>query len=368
MDLIKKLFKYPLILIFMGFIFLYSIIDSLVPERNFSELENRALTTMPKFSWQELLNNRYTPQFEEFVNDQFMLRDSWIDLKSRLEWVLTKVENNGVIYGDNDQLFAKLFSIDEEQLEKNLNALSEFTQREGDKVTVMIAPVASNVLSDLLPANPPMVDENEIIDTIYNAAASANIIDVRGTLADNNDEYIYYRTDHHWTSYGAYLAYAEYANIKGLEVFDIESTPAVETDDFLGTNFSKCKYFAAVSDVLTYYDIDNTMVLGTDELALYDTSKLTTVDKYATFLHGNYGFLTVNGDGDGSVLVVKDSYANTFIPYLTASYEKIDVIDFRLYNNSVSQLMQQNEYDDVLILYNSTTFVQDGNFAKISFN
>ncbi len=368
MNNLKKVFRYPLIIIFMGFIFFYALFDSLAEERNFSDLENRVLTTFPKFSWQELLNNEYTPKFEEYVNDQFLLRDSWIDLKSRLEWLLTKVENNGILYGDNNQLYAKLFSLDNEQLEKNLNALAGFTEREGDKVSVMIVPVASNILSDGLPANPPMVDENALIDTIYEHAQSANVIDVRPTLTEHNDEYIYYRTDHHWTSYGAYIAYLEYANIKGLTAFDIDEHDAVTVDNFFGTNYSKCKYFAAVPDVLTYYDIDNTMVLGEEELSLYDTTKLSTVDKYATFLHGNYGFLTVNGDGEGKVLVVKDSYANSFIPYLTASYESIDVIDFRLYNNSVSQLMEQNNYDDVLILYNSTTFAEDGNFAKILFN
>ncbi len=364
----KIILKYPLILIFMGFIFLFSIVNNLIPERTFSELENRALATLPNFSWEELLDNEYTPKFETYVNDQFMLRDGWIDIKSRLEWVFTKVENNGVIYGKNDQLFAKLFSLDEDQLTKNLNALSEFTKREGDKVTVMIAPVASNILSTSLPSNPPMVDENALIDTIYENAQGANIVDVRDTLSEHSSEYIYYRTDHHWTSYGAYLAYLEYAQQKGLDLFNIGEATAVETDGFLGTNFSRCKYFAAVPDTLTYYDIDNTMILGEEELPLYNTESLTSVDKYAAFLHGNYGFLTVNGDGEGNLLVVKDSYANTFIPFLTASYEKIDVIDFRLYNNSVSQLMQQNNYDDVLILYNSTTFAEDGNFAKILFN
>ncbi len=365
---IKLLLKYPLILIFLGFIFLYSIFDSLVPERTFSDLENRSLTTFPKFSIDELLNNEYTPKYEEYVNDQFAFRDSWIDIKSRMEWLLTKVENNGVIYGNNDQLYTKLFSIDDEQLQKNLNAMEGFTEREGDNVTVMIVPVASNILSDGMPASPPMIDENELIDTIYSSASSANIVDVRDTLSEHSDEYIYYRTDHHWTSYGAYLAYIEYAEQKGLNVFNIENYEAINTEGFLGTNFSKCKYFAAVPDTLTYYNIDNTMVLGDRELPLYDTSKLTSVDKYATFLHGNYGFLTVNGDGEGSVLVVKDSYANSFVPFLTASYEKIDVIDFRLYNNSVSQLMEENKYDDVLILYNSSTFAEDGNFAKILFN
>ncbi len=368
MSAVKKLLKYPLVLIFMGFILVYSIVDSLYPEREYSDLENKQLASMPDFSWEELINNEYTPKFETYVNDQFVLRDSWINIKSRMEWLFTKVENNGIIYGEEDQLFAKFFSLDEEQFETNSSALSEFVKRHGEKVSVLIAPVASNILSDRLPFDPPMVDENLLIDQIYSAAEGANIIDVRTTLKEHDDEYIYYRNDHHWTTYGAYLAYLEYANQKGLEIFDIGENNSITVDGFLGTHFSKSKYFAAVPDTLTYYESDSTMTLDGIDLPIYDTAKLETADKYAAFLRGNFGFITVNGEGDGKVLVIKDSYANSFVPFLTASYGQIDVVDFRIFNASVSQLMEQQEYDDVLILYNSTTFQEDGNFAKILFN
>ncbi len=367
MSSIKKLLKYTLTLEILGFVLIYSIVDSVYPEREYSELENEYLATMPKFSLEELINNEYTPKFEEYVNDQFVLRDSWITLKSRLEWLLTKVENNGVLYGEEHQLFAKLFDYDEKQLATNLSALSGFVERHGDKVSVLIAPVASNILSDRLPANPPMIDENMLIDSIYSAAAGANIIDVRPTLSEHKEEYIYYRTDHHWTTDGAYLAYLEYAGQKNLPAFDVESEPVVSVENFLGTNFSKSKYFAALPDTLKYYDIENTMTLDGTEYSIYDTSKFDTTDKYAAFLRGNFGFFTVNGDGEGDVLVIKDSYANSFVPFLTANYKNIDVVDFRIFNGSVSQLIDERNYSDVLILYNSTTFQEDGNFAKILF-
>ncbi len=368
MSHIKKLLKYPLTLIFMGFILVFSILDSVYPEREFSELENEPLATMPSFSLEELINNEYTPKFEEYVNDQFVFRDSWIDLKSRLEFLLTKVENNGILYGDDDQLFAKFFAVDEEQFATNLTALSDFVSRYPEKTSVLIAPVASNILSDSLPANPPMVDENQVIDDIYSAANGADIIDVREILSAHKNEYIYYRNDHHWTTYGAYLAYLEYAEQKALPVFDIADASAVTVENFYGTHYSKSKYFAALPDTLTYYDMSNTMVLDGETLPIYDLSKLDTVDKYGMFLRGNYGNFTIDGDGEGSVLVIKDSYANAFIPFLCASYDRIDVVDFRIYNHSVSALIDEHNYDDVLILYNSTTFTEDGNFAKISFN
>ncbi len=366
MKYVKRLLKFPLVIVFMGFVAVFSIVDSLTPEQQRTDYE--VLTTRPNFSLSELLNNRYTPKYEQYVNDQFVLRDEFIDLKSRFEWLLTKVENNGVIYGDDDNMFAKLFFTESEQLKQNTAALGEFVGRHGDKVTVLIAPVASNILQDDLPFNPPMIDENAVIDDIFAAAQGANIVDVRDVLLQHSDEYIYYRNDHHWTTYGAYLAYEQYTQTHQLTPFDLSSAVAVKVPNFLGTHYSKSKYFASVPDTLTYYELDNTLTLDGEELPIYDLSKTEQADKYAIFLQGNPGFVEVQGDGKGRVLVIKDSYANSFVPFLTANYERIDIIDYRLYNGSATELINEEQYDDVLILYNSTTFAEDGNFAKILFN
>ncbi len=368
MKAVKKIIKYPLIIVFMGFILLFTLLDILTPDRTRTDYET--LSSAPKFSVKALVDNTFTPAYETYVNDQFIFRDEWIDVKSRVEWLLTKVENNGIIYGGNDQMFPKLYETDEEQLDTNLTALATFLERYPEKTSVLIAPVASNIYEDELPFSPPMIDENTLIDEIFATVeeAGATVVDARASLIENKSEYIYYRNDHHWTTLGAYYAYIEFASLNALEPFDLSEHTAVEVDGFLGTSYSKSKYFAAVPDVLTYYELDNTIKVGEEDLPIYDYEKLDTADKYAMFLQGNPGFATVLGDGEGKALVIKDSYANCFVPFMTENFATIDVVDFRFYNASVTQLEIAEEYDEILILYNSSTFAEDGNFAKISFN
>ena len=100
---------------------------------------------------------------------------------------------------------------------------------------------------------------------------------------------------------------------------------------------------------------------------LYETDKLSTRDKYAMFLYGNNGFSRIEGEGEGKVLVVKDSYANCFVPFLTADYAQIDVVDLRsLKGATVDSLIAENSYDDVLVLYNFQSFSSDTNLVLLN--
>ena len=122
-------------------------------------------------------------------------------------------------------------------------------------------------------------------------------------------------------------------------------------------------------DVITYYDLANTLTVWNVTAAgqptegqttgLYDTDKLSVYDKYAMFLHGNNGLSRVQGNGSGRILVIKDSYANCFVPYLTANYADIDVVDFRNYNFGLDQLIADNGYDQILVLYSFDSFKSD---------
>ena len=102
---------------------------------------------------------------------------------------------------------------------------------------------------------------------------------------------------------------------------------------------------------------------GVFELAqttgMVDTAKFDTRDKYGAFLGGNNGYSVIEGDGEGSILVVKDSYANSFIPYLTANYAKIGVVDFRNFAYGLDNTIEKEGYDQILILYNFQTFLTD---------
>ncbi len=231
------------------------------------------------------------------------------------------------------------------------------------------------------PAGAPMIDENAALDDIFArvAAAGAAVIDPRQTFADHKDEYLYYRSDHHWTTLGAYRAYEQFCALRGLTPFDTGAAEAVEVPDFYGTHYSATRRWNLRPDTLTYYALDNEQtvyqVLGEASFAaqetkpMMDTGKLATRDKYAAFLGGNDGYTVIEGRGQGGILVVKDSYANCFIPYLTSNYAKIGVVDFRGTNYGVDAMLANEGYDEVLILYNFQTFVTDthvGNFGRVN--
>ena len=213
--------------------------------------------------------------------------------------------------------------------------------------------------------------ENTYLDQLSAAvqAAGGRFVDVRGTLTDHKGEYLYYRTDHHWTSLGAHYAYQQLCDALGLTPFDTTAHTALTADRFYGTHYSKARTWNAVPDTITWYDLPNQLTIynvtaagqPTDGEAtgLYDTDKLTVYDKYAMFLHGNNGLSRVQGDGTGKILVIKDSYANCFVPYLTANYADIDVVDFRNYNFGLDQLIADNDYDQILVLYSFDSFKSD---------
>ncbi|MEG2394132.1 MAG: DHHW family protein, partial [Ruthenibacterium sp.] len=122
----------------------------------------------------------------------------------------------------------------------------------------------------------------------------------------------------------------------------------------------------------TYYDLPNTLTVSKhdpqnnvqiEEGGLYDTAKFDTRDKYAAFLRGNNGYSVLQGNGTGSILVVKDSYANSFIPYLVADYATIGIVDYRDNVQKLDSIMAEGNYDTVLFLYSFDAFTTDRNFA-----
>ncbi|MEG2833747.1 MAG: DHHW family protein [Ruthenibacterium sp.] len=366
--------KYPIIILFFVFLLGFSVLDALWPKRAESELENRPLAQYPALSVRDVLSNQWMVDYEKYVKDQFVFRDEWINLKSRSEGMLLKTENNGVLLGKDHYLFKKLLSINEKGLEKNLTALEHCAARHPEQIDVMIVPSASAVLQNKLPFDAPMADENAALDMIFKRlSVNANVYDVRDTLRADTEEQLYYRTDHHWTNAGAYAAYTQYAAANNLPPFDTAAYPLKEIPDFYGTNYSRARNYNVVPDVISYYDVPQNLTVfqrnadgsstQTDG-SFYDVQKFETRDKYAAFLRGNNAYSEITGSGSGNLLVVKDSYANSFVPYLVDDYAKIGIVDFRSNTDKLDAIMAQGGYDKVLFLYSFSAFCDDGFFAS----
>lgn len=368
---LKELKQYPLLVLFFLFIFCFMIADGLWPKRAESELERRPLAQFPDFSFSSLVKNEWTAKYGEYTKDQVIVRDSWLKAQSLCESLLfQKEEIGGAMIGKNDALFTKMFALtptEEKLLQKNSTLVQQFIEKFPGQVTFLLAPSSSVINAEELPANTPMLDENSRLDGIFSTVSEADSLDLRDSFtAAKDDVQLYYDTDHHWTSYGAYLAYQQFCQLRGLTPMEVTESDYTIVPDFYGTTYSKALYWKSKPDSIAYLDLPNAMtvwnVSPTFELTenftatMYDKSKLEQGDKYAMFLYGNNGYSTIEGDGEGSILVVKDSYANSFIPYLTANYARIGVIDPRGFGLSVADFAQQEGYDEVLLLFNFQSF------------
>ena len=409
---IKELLKYPLIWLFALLIFGFLIVDFILPDRLYSEFENTKLQQKPKFTIASFFDSTYSTKYETYINEQFPLRDQWITLKAVTEIGLGKLENNNIIYGEDDYLFEKLQIIPEpnasagsnvanmKQIERNWRFMNEFFQMYDLPVTFALAPNSYAVMTDKLPFGTDLPDQESMIPEIYNSFTEDDdltFINFLPSLKEHQDEYIYYRTDHHWTTLGAYYAYVEYCNEKGLEPISLGELQANDVHDFYGTYYNKCKKPGQDSDIITWYDVpletfqftgdvnDENMLeqaevtewngipmLSVD--GMYQLDQFDTRDKYAAFTWGNNGLTQIvtghNNDPKEEptrLLLIKDSYANSMVPYLTYNYDEIWIMDLRSTPMNMSQILAENEFDDVFVMYNFSTFLTDTDIARLRF-
>ena len=372
------LIHYPVLILFSVFFVGMFLLDCVTPDRTVSELENTTLTQRPKVTAQILSSaglNRFFNDYTQYTKDQIPGRDAWISLQSFVETaLLQKTQSGGILLGDKGQMFDRtygLVSSEERTLPRNIAAVASLAARCPGKVYVMVAPAASSIYPERVPAHAPLLQEESYLSQIQAAVeqAGGTYLSLEEALSAHKDEYIYYRTDHHWTTQGAYYAYSELCGALGLEPFDRAAHTAVDVPDFYGTFYSRARTWNAQPDTLTYYDLDNPLTIYTvtgpgmptegQTTGLYDLDKLDVYDKYAAFLHGNNGLSRVEGDGEGRILVIKDSYANSFVPFLTANYAQIDVVDLRNYNYGLDGLIAENGYDQILVLYSFDSFKSD---------
>lgn len=372
--------KYPTFFVFSILVILFTVIDIINSPNEFSELENRKLSQMPILSLKSYIDTSFSSDYEKYINDQFFLRNNWIDLKSRIEYLLGKRENNDIIFGKENYLFKKFTTFNDEMLENNLNSIITFTNNYNKEVDFFIIPNSYAIYDELTPRYLPLVDQLSLINSInsYLSLKSndhINTINVAEELLKNKDDYIYYKTDHHWTSYGAYLAYLTYMDYLGLEIVDINNLEKITINNFLGTYYNRSKYFKADSDFITYYNILGLHIEidGKEKLSLMDLDKFKGSDKYSAFLWGNNGLTKAINENiseerkGSSILIFKDSYANSFIQFLSYNYEIIDIIDLRYFKESIRNFMKDKDYNEILIMYSFNNLSTDINIRRLKF-
>lgn len=358
---------------FVGFISVLFLMNLVSRDREFSEMENRTLAQKPKFSVQALLFDKWTENYEKYITDQFTFRDSWVGLKYFSERALLKSENNGIYFADGGRLISRFDTPDEARVEQNFAAIDALAQKAGIPTKIMLAPTSAHVYKDDLPKFAPSYDQNIMFERA-SKLQNAEYIGVEQALIAAKDEYIYYRTDHHWTTRGAYIAYQEYmenAEREGEMVSQAElEATAVNIADFMGTLQSQAGARNYEADTITYYDFKNVSMSEPEgeEKSIYDLSYTQKKDKYALFFGGNAPILTMkNSDADakGTLLVIKDSFANSILPYLSQNFKEIHVFDPRYNRTNAAEYAKECGADEILVMYQTANFATDVNIGLL---
>lgn len=371
-----------LIAVFLTILVGTAVLSAVTPRQDISQLEKRRLADPPELTWHSLASGSFASGLQDYAQDHIVWRDQWIDLFSFIETSLfRKREINGIVLGKDGWMFAENFELsdkDRNQFERNLADAERFAERYGDRVTLLLVPPAEMIYPDKLPADAPQRDLNSLYDEVcQRLSGRCQVEDVREAfrLARENVP-LYYKTDHHWTADGAYLAYSLFCDQKGYQPFSLQDHTRVDIPDFLGSHYSLSRWARAEGETLSYYETDSIMtvmkVLNENDYApeseqpLVNEETLGTWDKYGAFLDGNHGYVEITGKGTGSILLVKDSYANCFVPYLTDNYARIGCVDFRTFSYGLDTTIASREYEDILLLYGLNSFIEDTGLARLN--
>ncbi len=358
-------------LIFLAFIGAFFILNLVLPDRQFSEQENRYLQMRPEFSFKSLFSGDYMSKFETYTTDQFTFRDEWITLKAASELALGKQENNDVHLCENGTLIEGFKRPENSVLDSNMSALNTLVGNTDAKVYFALIPDKSDLYASLLPKNAPNDSEKEVIDYCYGQSNATNV-DMYSALSAHTDEYIFYRTDHHWTSLGAYYGLSALAESMGLPcpALDSYTDRHVVSEEFYGTTWSSSGFSWVDPDTMEIFVNAPESLKVTSypqgspvEGKLYDFSFLEKKDKYSMFMGGNCPMhvIETGNEDKPSLLILRDSYTDSLIPFLPDDFSEIHVLDLRYYRASLKAYIEQNNFDNVLVCYSVSNFCSDSN-------
>lgn len=365
-------------IIFILTLFLFLIINVIVPDREKSVQENRMLVTKPKFRLSSLISGDYDEKFEAYMDDQFVGRDMWRKLKVTVDRIGGSRLENGVYIGTNGQLLEQIEVADENHLAANIKAIKSFSESQSKiPVRMMLVPDAANVLNHSLPSLAKPEDQTQMFSMVRkDLGDSVEWIDVSTELNKHKTEKIYYKTDHHWTTLGAFYAFQAAAPSLGIDG-DLSGkyVSYAVSDSFNGMLASKSGVNLGEKEQIDIYvptEEDTDLIVdyvdeGKRSTSLYDSSKLKEKDQYTVFLGGNSSLLDIRTVSTSTkrLLLVKDSFANSFIPFLTPYYREIVVVDPRYYSGTINDLMDSYRISEVLFLYSGNTFFKDNNISGV---
>ena len=369
----KKTYHCIIVCLFCGFILSVLFMSFLIPDRSFSERENRYLQTLPAFSLQRLFEGKFTADFEDYCADQFPFRDSWITLNARYEQLSGKKQTNGVFLC-GDRLITPFTAPSSAELDRRFSAVEHLSESVGIPVHLALIPNAAEIYRDRLPAGAPNDSQAAVIARAADFGLSP--APLLSELEGHKGEEIFYRTDHHWTTLGAYYAYTALCETLGWEPQPLDSfRPKIVSANFYGTAYSSSGYTWVLPDHIERF-VDESAAESVIsyrsgspvEGGLYREESLSQKDQYTYFVGGNTPEIVITGNHREfpKLVMVRDSYSDCLAPFLLAHYSEIRMLDLRYFLGSVTEYATEHQADAILVIYSVENFCKENSVVAMA--
>ncbi|HPE95420.1 MAG TPA: DHHW family protein [Bacillota bacterium] len=389
-----------IVILFLTVIFGFAAAFFILPDNAFSEQENRTLQQLPDLSVKTLISGDYSAGINSYYADQFPLRDEFVGIKSAFELFMLKRENNSVtlgsggtlavrsmltLYSDDGTAEGKIDFYDSESVSAMTGIVKKFNEtleKKGVELAIVLPPRSADVFVSALPALYPSYRTDRLFAQLSEELEGTGYIDLLDMYRKKYDsgEYVYYRTDHHWTTLGAYYAYVEIMESFGYEPYSLDAFDvSVMSDEFYGTTWSKSGMRFVKPDTMERFilsdtdDSDYTSVINDKTYAgggltgFYDYSKLETKDKYAVFFGGSYSHTSISlssGEDRETLLLLKDSFGHSVAPFLALHFD-IEMVDLTYADSGLDKYFERYDIDKVVVILNAENVISSQYLARL---
>lgn len=350
------------IILFCGFL-IATAAGYLLPQSSFSEMEKRYLAEAPEFRWKTVFSGDWSSQAEDYLTDHVPGRNLFVGINAYLE-LLAGRQHLKDVWLEEGKLLEAPVDLDENAVSRNMKAINTLAETLGQTVHVMVVPSAGWA------AGVEGYTDSETLDAVY-AAAGAGVRGVRVEDIFAGKPELYYNTDHHWTSQGAYNAYAAFMEAVGRECRAAEDFEITVAENFQGSTYSRSALWLTPAETIELWHGSDRLTVTNGETegihqGIFYWERLEEADKYTVFLDGNHSIVrVVNPDKEGKLLVIRDSYSNCLGGFLAESYGEVVLVDLRYYRQAVSELVTQEGFDDILVCYSCANFLTDTNLMLL---
>lgn len=357
-------------LAFCGFIGVFAALYWLLPRQDFSEKEKRVLSALPKLTVASVLDGSTESAVEDWMSDHVPGRETLVGLNAWYEVASGRNGLNGVIWDGEDRLTAGPAALDETDVQAKCRRINALAQKLGKPVTLLLIPESGYMRQSSLPRLHAAYHDEEAVRLVSETLDGVDFIWPEQRFRALDADALYYRTDHHFTSRGAYEACALYVQSLGMALPERDAYDVEVVEGFRGSQYAKSGLWYVPAEAVELWrgTADDHVVVEFDDRApsnsMFFPEHLAAMDKYPVFLDGNHACVTITTGRTGeNLLIVRDSFGHCFAPFAAECFEKIVLVDLRYYHRRLGQLVDDEEIDRVLVLYGMDSFMTDSNFG-----